>query len=71
MNRSTMEIQYVYDANGRRTGVIIPIDLWERTVGSLEPRRRCRFDDVYGIYRDLIRDPDAIASGLRGEWERE
>ncbi len=71
MNRSTMEIQYVYDANGRRTGVIVPIDLWERTVGSLEPRRRCRFDDVYGIYRGLVRDPDAIASDLRGEWERD
>lgn len=65
-----MEIQYVYDANGRRTGVIVPIDLWGRTAGSLEPRRRCRLDDFYGIYCDLIRDPDAIASDLRDEWER-
>ena len=45
-------------------------NLWERIVGSLEPRRRCRFDEVYGVYRDLIRDPDVIASGLRDEWER-
>ncbi len=71
MGRSTMQIQYVYDADGRRTGVIIPIDLWERTAGQLEPRRRCRFDDFYGIYRDHIQDPDAVASDLRDEWDRE
>ena len=70
MNRSTMEIQYVYDADGRRTGVIVPIESLGADVGSLEPRRRCRFDEVYGVYRDLIRDPDVIASGLRDEWER-
>ncbi len=69
-NRSTMQIQYVYDADGRRTGVLVPIDLWEETVGSIEPRRKCRFEDVYGIYRDLVRDPDAVAAALRDEWER-
>lgn len=65
-NRSTMQIQYVYDADGHRTGVLVPIDLWEATVGTIEPHRRCRFKDVHGIYRDLVCDPDAVASAPPG-----
>ncbi len=70
-----MGVQYIYDAKGRKTGVIVSIDLWDaisagkpidnRTgVGSPDPRK------YRGIYRDLKVDLKAEIQSLRDEWDR-
>jgi hypothetical protein len=65
------EIQYVYDANGNKKSVIIPVELWERTLKVEDARPApCHPQDYYGIYRDVIRDPKGVAEALRNEWNR-
>ena len=65
------DIQYVYDSGGHKKSVIIPIELWERTLQVKQPRiTSCNPQDIYGIYRDLIKDPRAEAQALRDEWDR-
>ncbi len=70
-----MGVQYIYDAEGRKTGVIVSIDLWDAMssgksankqsgVGSPEPQK------YRGIYRDLKVDLRAEIQGLRDEWDR-
>ena len=65
------EIQYVYDAGGNKKSVIVPIELWERTLQLRDPRSEpCNPKDYFGVYRDLIKDPKGVAEGLRKEWDR-
>ena len=65
------DIQYVYDAGGHKKGVIIPIELWERTLQVKQPRTTsCNPSEFYGMYRDLMKDPGAEAKALRDEWNR-
>ncbi len=54
-----MSVQYIYNSAGKKTGVIIPIDLWEtlrdkqladEPVGISDPEK------YRGIYRDLLVD---------------
>jgi len=68
-----MGVQYICDADGRKTDVIVPIDLWEsltaekpaaEPIGVAEPAR------YRGIYRDLDLDLEAEARNLRDEWDR-
>lgn len=68
-----MGVQYVYDADGRKTGVIVPINLWntlnagksaDRRIGIPNPRK------YRGIYRDLKADLKAEIRDLRDEWNR-
>jgi hypothetical protein len=61
-------IQYISDEAGDRVGVIIPIELWESTTSIREPGRRCDLSEYYGVYRDVISDPDALAQSLCDEW---
>ena len=65
------EVQYVYDANGHKKSVIIPVELWERTLQVKKARLTpCNPQEYYGIYRDRIKNPLEIARALRGEWNR-
>lgn len=65
------EIQYVYDAGGHKKSVIIPVELWERTLQVQKPRLApCNPQDYYGIYRDRIKNPQEVARVLRSEWNR-
>jgi hypothetical protein len=65
------EIQYIYDAGGHKKSVIIPVELWERTLGIQKTRLApCNPQDYYGLYQDLIKDPAAVARALRAEWNR-
>lgn len=65
------DIQYVYDAGGNKVGVIVPIDLWERTLQIRPPKdTSCNIKEYYGIYRDVIKDPDTVSRELRDEWIR-
>jgi hypothetical protein len=69
-----MEVQYVYDEEGRRTGVIVPIDLWNRIShlakeaeegkGEWEPSK------YRGMYKNLKVDVRAESKALRDEWAR-
>ena len=68
-----MGVQYIYDAEGRRTGVIVPIDLWDtlsiekpadKRIGVPDPRK------YRGISRDLKADLKAEIRSLRNEWNR-
>lgn len=68
---SMTDIQYIYDAGGHKKSVIIPVELWERTLGIEPPRLTpCNPQEYYGIYRDLIKDPAGTARTLRAEWNR-
>jgi len=67
-----MQIQYIYDTTGRKTGVIIPIDEWEeRKEMTIEAGRLSGFDPA--SYRGLLRGmKDRIERELarmRAEWE--
>jgi hypothetical protein len=65
------EIKYIYDAGGHKKSVIIPVELWERTLGVQKPRlTTCNPQEYYGIYQDLIKDPAMVARALRAEWNR-
>jgi len=65
------DIQYVYDAGGHKKSVIIPIELWEKTLQVHKPRHTpCNPQEYYGIYQDRILDPKAEARALRNEWNR-
>jgi hypothetical protein len=65
------EIQYVYDAGGHKKSVIVPVELWERTLQVQKARLApCNPQEYYGIYRDRIKNPDDIARALRSEWNR-
>ncbi len=63
------KIQYVYDASGHKKSVIIPIELWEQTLQVEKPRiSPCNPQEYYGMYRDIIKNPDEVARSLRREW---
>ncbi len=65
------DIQYVYDAGGNKKSVIIPIELWEKTLQIHKPGHTpCNPQEYYGIYQDRIQDPQAEAQALRNEWNR-
>jgi len=65
------DIQYVYDAGGNKKSVIVPIELWERTLQVHKPGHiPCNPQEYYGIYQDRILDPQAEAQALRNEWNR-
>ena len=65
------DIQYIYDARGHKKSVIIPVELWEKSLGMEKPLTSpCNPEDYFGIYRDAIKDPAAIARALRHEWNR-
>ena len=66
-------MQYIYDTEGRKTCVIVPIDLWEsldtekpagEQVGVRDPGKYRR------IYRDLNVDLEDEIRNLRDEWDR-
>jgi len=73
MEGAGMGVQYIYDAEGRRTGVIVPIDLWyslgieksaEMSGGAPDPGK------YRGIYRSLKVDLKNEIRKMRDEWNR-
>ncbi|MGV8176072.1 MAG: hypothetical protein ACP5OU_10265 [Methanothrix sp.] len=69
-----MEVQYVYDEDGRQTGVIVPIHLWNRIshlVGEGQKEKSDWDPSKYrGMYRDLKIDAKEESAALRDEWTR-
>jgi hypothetical protein len=65
------KIQYVYDAGGHKKSVIVPVELWERTLRVQNSKTApCNPQEYYGIYRDRIKNPLELARTLRSEWNR-
>lgn len=68
-----MQVQYVYDENGKKTGVIIPIALWEnvsRRKEALKPEAGFEPSKARGLYRNLAVNLKKELKCLRQEWER-
>jgi hypothetical protein len=68
-----MEVQYVYDEEGRQTGVIVPIDLWNK-MSRLAKAEESESDwdpsKYRGMYRNLKVDVMKESRALRDEWTR-
>lgn len=64
-----MGVQYVYDAEGRKTGVIVPIDLWN-TLNAEKPADRQIGIPNSRKYRGIYKDLEAEVQSLRDEWDR-
>jgi hypothetical protein len=68
-----MQVQYVYDEDGRRTGVIVPIGLWNRISQLAEDRKEDADWDpskYRGMYKHLRIDVKKESKALRDEWTR-
>ena len=68
-----MQVQYVYDETGKKTGVIVPLALWEDVSRHKTPsKKKSAFDPskFRGIYRNPKINLDKELKGLRQEWER-
>lgn len=71
------EIRYVYDQNGNRTDVIIPISVWSEDIEEMirgKIRKKKEFDpaDYIGIihYSGTPEDLDQEIRHMREEWDR-
>lgn len=68
-----VSVQYVYDEKGRRTGVIIPTELWNEVKGKIEVEEKVKKKEVFtpseyrGIYKDLEANLEEEARSLREE----
>ena len=68
-----MGVQYICDAEGRKTGVIVPIGLWDSLNAEKPVGERVGVPDpgkYRGIYRNLNVDLKAEIRNLRDEWNR-
>jgi hypothetical protein len=72
--RAKMEVQYVYDEEGRQTGVIVPIGLWNKIshmAVNVQAERTDWIPSKYrGMYKDLKIDVKEESKALRDEWTR-
>ena len=70
-----MEVQYIYDEDGRQTGVIVPINLWNKISHmagrALEGKPDWDPSKYRGMYKDLKVDVKKESAALRDEWTRE
>lgn len=70
-----MSIKYVYDSKGRKTDVIVPIELWNKDKSRIlkekkETKKMPKLSKYRGIYKDLTVDLAREAKDLRNEWVR-
>jgi hypothetical protein len=64
-------LQYVYDSKGNKTGVIIPIEIWNEEDMKIMDDIKFRPQDFRGIYKNIDLDLDKEIRNLRDEWVRE
>lgn len=66
-------VKYVYDSKGKKTGVIIPIDLWEISksrIIAIENKKEFQPSEYRGIYSNMKFDLEEETKKLREEWLR-
>jgi hypothetical protein len=67
------QIQYIYDENGTKTGVIVPIALWQKLSQKKQAQKKKEIfnpSKFRGLYRDIPLDLESTLQNLRTEWER-
>ena len=64
-----MKIEYIYDENGKKKGVVVPIEIWEEMIKKQDniPRKR-DIKKYRGILK--INGIDDKIKKLREEWDR-
>jgi len=66
-----VKVEYVYNEQGEKTGVIIPVSIWNKISGALkEPEKK---GGSVKQYRGMLKDTenlDARLRELRDEWDR-
>jgi len=69
-----MGVQYIYDEEGRQTGVIVPINLWNKMSHLVELDQKGKTDwdlsKYRGMYKELKVDVKKECAALRDEWTR-
>ena len=72
-----MSIKYIYDSKGKKTDVVIPIEIWNKNKSKiLEEYEKKEGEKVFkpskyrGIYRNLNLDLEKETKKLRDEWVR-
>lgn len=71
-----MAIKYIYDSHGKKTGVIIPIKMWNENKSLLKDQLEEKNEKVFkpskywGIYHNLKLDLEKEVKDLRDEWVR-
>lgn len=69
-----MDVEYIYNREGRRTGVIIPIDLWDKISHLAEVGQEDKGvwdpSKYSGMYKNLKVDVKKESKALRDEWTR-
>ncbi len=71
-----MGVQYVYDVSGENTGIIIPIDLWNKKGFKIEEVENTEKEEVFNpsdyrrIYKNLRVDLEEEIRNIRDEWAR-
>jgi hypothetical protein len=70
-------VQYIYDSKGKKTGVIIPIEVWEKSKlkiiemeSSKDRKKDFHPSQFRGIYSNMKLDLQQEARKLREEWVR-
>lgn len=73
----TVELRYLYDQNGNRTDVVVPISAWSEDIEQMIKRKISRGDifdptKYMGIvhYSGTCEDLEKEIKHLRNEWER-
>ena len=71
-----MKVQYIYDEKEIKTGVIVPIRLWEKIRGEIEKGKVVKEEifnpsEYRGIYKGLRVNLEGEMRGLREEWTRD
>jgi hypothetical protein len=67
-----MQIHYIYDTMGRKTGVIIPIEEWNRTIETNRERRKqspFHPESYRGLLKEIRHQLEEELARLRAEWE--
>ena len=64
-----MKIEYIYDENGKKKSVVVPIEIWEEMIKKQDETLRKRDIKKYrGILK--ITGIDDKIKKLREEWDR-
>jgi hypothetical protein len=69
-----IDIQYVYDKEGKQVGVIVPIEMWTKISPLIEElkEKKAEWDPLKykGIYKDRKINEDEEIKAMRDEWTR-
>jgi hypothetical protein len=69
-----IDIQYVYDKEGKQVGVIVPIEMWTKISPLIEElkEKKTEWDPLKykGIYKDRKINEEEEIKAMRDEWSR-